>query len=294
MALTKISRGLLDTGVSDSSDATAITIDSSEKVGLNGLSAGDYWSSSNQLVFGNTASAANGGMTIATATNAVGQIYFADGTSGNAQYRGQIQYTHVSDAMDFATAATFAMRIDSSGDVGIGTTLTSAKFNVGNGSGNAQLEMGSGGTNGTYFESIRRDDTSQSVDVGYYARGSGDHKFYTGTYTVRFTINETGGSNGSDEKLKKDIENISYGLDTVKSLQPRKFKWKETDNVGIGFIAQEVESLIPEVVSDTTDVKEETGEVTKVLNYANLTAVLTKAVQELSAKVEELESKINE
>jgi hypothetical protein len=190
------------------------------------------------------------------------------------------------------TDGTEKMRIDSAGDVGIGTTLTSAKFNVGNGSGNAQLEMGSGGTNGTYFESIRRDDTSQSVDVGYYARNSGDHKFYTGAYTVRFTINETGGSNGSDEKLKKDIENISYGLDTVKSLQPRKFKWKETDNVGIGFIAQEVESLIPEVVSDTTDVKEETGEVTKVLNYANLTAVLTKAIQEQQEQIEELKKEI--
>ena len=34
MALTKISRGLLDTGISDSSDATAITIDSSENVGI--------------------------------------------------------------------------------------------------------------------------------------------------------------------------------------------------------------------------------------------------------------------
>ena len=122
MALTKISRSLLDTGVSDSSDATAITIDSSEKVGLNGLSAGDYWATSNQLVLGNTASAANGGMTIATATNAVGQIYFADGTSGDARYRGQIQYSHASDAMDFATAASFAMRIDSSGNLGIGTT----------------------------------------------------------------------------------------------------------------------------------------------------------------------------
>ena len=130
MALTKISRGLLNTGVSDSSDATAITIDSSEKVGLNGLSAGDYWSTSNQLVLGNTASGSNGGMTIATATNAVGQIYFADGTSGDARYRGQIQYNHISDAMDFATAASFRMRIDSSGNVGIGTDSPSSKLHV--------------------------------------------------------------------------------------------------------------------------------------------------------------------
>jgi|TARA_Y100000033_G_scaffold36848_1_gene35738 hypothetical protein len=117
-------------GIDDNADATSITIDSSEKVGLNGLSAGDYWSTSNQLVLGNTTSAANGGMTIATADNAVGQIYFADGTSGDARYRGQIQYTHISDAMDFATAATFAMRINSSGNVGIGETSPLGKVHI--------------------------------------------------------------------------------------------------------------------------------------------------------------------
>jgi len=128
---TKIPAELSSTpGITDSSNATAITIDSSEKVGLNGLSAGDYWSTSNQLVLGNTTSSANGGMTIATANNAVGQIYFADDTSGDARYRGQIQYTHVSDAMDFATAASFRMRIDSVGRVGIGTSSPDAMLKI--------------------------------------------------------------------------------------------------------------------------------------------------------------------
>ena len=53
-----------------------------------------------------------------------------------------------------------------------------------------------------------------------------------------------------------------------------------------------MESLIPEVVADTTDAKGETDEVTKVLNYANLTAVLTKAMQEQQDIIENLKSRI--
>jgi len=405
MALTKISRSLLNTGVSDSSDATAITIDSSENVGI-GETSPDlklHVKSSGQIAklettastgdciltfadaaankafvgFGSSSSeifqisniengdmkfdtnntermrinssgnvgigtttiphggvgaaklALDGGdqdfttgphvqMTTASDDHPLMQILpyghdnvsinfdaYHDGTSWKSADAGSnFQIYKLSDNLQFRYAAGVtvgteptwggAMNIDSTGRVRINNTQGTAKFSVGNGTGNALIEMASSSATAVYYEHINRSNTSGSVDVGYYARNTGDFKFYTGSYTVRFTINESGGANGSDERLKKDIENISYGLDTVKSLQPRKFKWKETDNDGIGFIAQEVESLIPEVVADTTDAKGETDEVTKVLNYANLTAVLTKAIQELSAKVEELESKINE
>ena len=402
MALTKISRSLLDTGISDSSDATAITITSDEKIGIGtaspaakvelngdgellrldgsggtarsmrfrGLSTsalamitidGSFKlhceDSGTHMEFhtadtermridgsGNvgigtttintgTLGTSNTFLEVAAGTNSgSGTIILSRTTNGNDNEVGGLRFVNTDNADDdgldsdgklvaaisarSVTSDTNAsddsganlvfytkpeagnyterMRIDSSGRVLVGNTDGLGKLSVGNGSGNAVIEMASSSATAVYYEHINRSNTSGSVDVGYYARNTGDFKFYTGSYTVRFTINENGGSNGSDEKLKKDIENISYGLDTVKSLQPRKFKWKETDNDGIGFIAQEVESLIPEVVADTTDAKEETDEVTKVLNYANLTAVLTKAIQELSAKVEELESKINE
>ena len=185
MALTKISRGLLNTGVSDSSDATAITIDSSEKVALNGLSAGDYWSTSNQLVFGNTTSGANGGMTIATANDAVGQIYFADGTSGDARYRGQIQYTHVSDAMDFATAGAFRMRIASDGDVGIGTDSPDVKLDI---RGEVAIEY-----NATYglrfynqarnnWGSIGNNSTNTGADLIFKSGSSGMNLLHAGDF----------------------------------------------------------------------------------------------------------------
>ena len=230
---------------------------------------------------------------------------YHDGSTWKSSDAGSnFQIYKLSDNLQFRYAAGVAagseptwagaMNIDSTGRVRVNNTQGLTKFSVGNGTANALIEMASSSATAVYYEHINRSNTSGGVDVGFYARGTGDFKFYTGSYTVRFTINESGGSNGSDEKLKKDIENISYGLDTVKSLQPRKFKWKETNNEGIGFIAQEVESLIPEVVADTTDAKGETDEVTKVLNYANLTAVLTKAIQEQQAIIEDLQTQINE
>ena len=128
--------------------------------------------------------------------------------------------------------------------------------------------------------------TSQTPDIIYF--------YVDGT--LRYTISSSGGANASDEKFKENIEDITYGLDTIKSLQPRKFKWKDKGEVtgedSIGFIAQEVEPLISEVVSSPTD-GAEGGEVGKVLNYSALTAVLTKAIQEQQEQIEALQSEIN-
>ena len=66
---------------------------------------------------------ANAGMTLrVAATNQASHIYFADGTSGDAQYRGYVQYHHNTDEMKFGTAATERLRINSSGQTMIGTT----------------------------------------------------------------------------------------------------------------------------------------------------------------------------
>ena len=222
MALTKITRGLLNTGVSDSSDATAITIDSSEKVGLNGLSAGDYWSSSNQLVLGNTASGANGGLTIATASDAVGQIYFADGTSGDAQYRGQIQYTHVSDAMDFQTAAGFRMRIDSSGNVGIGTASPNTVLHTATGSnGSGLIDVGRFQNTGTSVNDGARiqltaGTSTSGAGIGClgYALNSAHLVFHSGGNNERMRLKQDGdfsvGTTGGTHRLESHSNKVNY------------------------------------------------------------------------------------
>ena len=101
------------------------------------------------------------------------------------------------------------------------------------------------------------------------------------------SLNASGAwTDASDENLKKDIEGISYGTAILKQLKPRKYKMKADDASQIGFIAQEVETLIPEVVED---IKLEDGSVQKGLSYGHLTAVLTKTIQELEARIKTLE-----
>ena len=70
------------------------------------------------------------GMTIRAGTSSRSSIYMSDGTGGNSEYRGYIEYDHGSDYMRFGSAAAERMRIDSAGRIGIGTTAPSSRFHV--------------------------------------------------------------------------------------------------------------------------------------------------------------------
>ena len=112
-----------------------------------------------------------------------------------------------------------------------------------------------------------------------------------GDLTITGNITE-----GSDERLKTDITDIGSCLDKINSLKPITYKWKDDtpihqngkDAVEIGFTAQDVEKYFPEVVKVDNDTSY------KSLSYARLVTPLIKAVQELSAKVEEQQKEIEE
>lgn len=87
----------------------------------------------------------------------------------------------------------------------------------------------------------------------------------------------------SDERLKANIVTIDNALDMVLGLRGVRYEWKDTERFGtqkeVGFIAQEVQEIVPEVVRDT-------GEYF-TLNIKNIVAVVVEAVKELNTKVEE-------
>ena len=95
--------------------AERLRIDSSGNVGIVNNSPSNYSSTGRNLVIGAGSGAA--GLTVASGATNTGNIYFAAGSTGDDQVRGQIRYNHSTEAMDLYTDASLRMRIDSSGDV---------------------------------------------------------------------------------------------------------------------------------------------------------------------------------
>ena len=117
----------------------------------------------------------------------------------------------------------------------------------------------------------------------------------SGGSTVTWTIQTT---SPSDERLKKDVAPINLGLEFVKQLNPVSYKLKSDpkNQTGYGFIAQEVSKLGVDgssLVYFEPEWEVEGKKGFHTIHYPSYIAVLTKAIQELSAKVEELERKLN-
>lgn len=102
----------------------------------------------------------------------------------------------------------------------------------------------------------------------------------------------TGG--GSDKTLKKDIADLSFSLDEVLALRPVTWRWKDTE-VGsrqeYGFVAQEVEKVLPHLVYTDTWVD---GSERKFLSSQALLPYLVAAVQELQGEIDDFKSKLDE
>jgi hypothetical protein len=94
----------------------------------------------------------------------------------------------------------------------------------------------------------------------------------------------------SDARLKKDVKDLQYGMADVLKLRPVTFKWKERSDgtTQIGLIAQEVQNVVPEVV--TTAGRD--GSDTLAVNYPGLVPVMIKALQDQQEVIERQEARI--
>jgi hypothetical protein len=135
------------------------------------------------------------------------------------------------------------------------------------------------------------------------AASTGNLSFYGngGVRAYRFTQDGGGYTNGSDRRLKDNINKLDdkFGIEFINKLNPVEFVYKKTPQYKkFGFIAQEVSSSLLEYdmnMDNSTIVQcdETTKDKTLVMDYTEFITPLIKAVQQLSAKVEQLEARLS-
>jgi hypothetical protein len=260
----------------------------------------------------------NSDVVIGAGTSSKSRIAFAD--SGD-WIIGRIDYDHSDNSMRFGTNGTAErMRITSAGEVLINTTSTL-------GSGYLNIE----GQGATYCAVMDSDSGSGGL-IGFFFGGSAVGNINTNGTTTSYVTS-------SDYRLK---ENVDYNFDAttrLKQLKPARFNFiRDANRTVDGFLAHEVQDIIPEAITgtkDQTETKEKvvvnsngrviaenieqadweagkilneegtsnypvdsTWEASKVvpvyqgIDQAKLTPILTKALQEAIARIEQLEARL--
>ena len=199
-------------------------------------------------------------------------IYNADNTT----------YSQIRDSggayvsqMEFYTAGAERMRIDNSGNLLVGTTITS------NSNG---LLLGKGGAAGGGIIIVTKTATGATQSLLNY---------YGTTYVggINYDNTSTSFPTSSDLRLKKDIINAPSAINKINNIHIVSHGWKHDDAiVEYGVIAQELINVAPQAVTKGDDNEE--IELTWTVDYSKLVPMLTKAIQEQQALIESLTQRI--
>jgi hypothetical protein len=155
-----------------------------------------------------------------------------------------------------------------------------------------------GGTAGSYGAILTLFRDSYTLESRSTGTGSEGHiVFQNGNGAVGSIF--TSGSNtsyntSSDYRLKENVVDMEGALDRVNQLQPKRFNFIADADVTVdGFLAHEVQDIVPEAISGEKDaVDDEDNPIYQGIDQSKLVPLLVKAVQELSAKVEALEAQL--
>jgi hypothetical protein len=206
----------------------------------------------------------------------------ADGEVGG----GKLKFTD-------ATAGTTRMLIDSSGNLLVKKTASSssADNNVG-----AQL----GVTGKCIFEAsgdraLILNRLSDNGIIQEFFRGAGNQ-----VGNIQANTSSVAYNTSSDYRLKEDIAPMTGALAKVTQLKPVTYKWKSDGEEGQGFIAHELQAIVPDCVTGEKDAVDADGNpVYQGIDTSFLVATLTAAIQELktivdaqAAEIAELKAKV--
>ena len=250
----------------------AMRIDSSGNVGIGGIADSSY-----RLHLYNTNNSE-----MAFEATATGGGFFRVGTGSTASgFGGALRIYDVN-------ASAERMRIDSSGNVLVGTTATPATLT------GTSTESGIGfdGTSG--FGVFVR---NGSVPLYANRRGTdGDiislRKDGTTVGSISVTGSSTSYNTSSDHRLKENVVPMEGALDKVAQLKPSRFNFiADTDRTVDGFLAHEVAEIVPNAVSGEKDAVDEEGNpMYQGIDHSKLVPILVGAIQELKAEIEQLKA----
>jgi len=171
--------------------------------------------------------------------------------------------------------ATEKMRITSSGTVCVNTTASISSSNL------SVAVAGFGPASG-----IGINDTNSSNGTPFIIFQTGGTNRGSITNNQNSTVSYN--TSVSDYRLKENVVNFNDGLNNINALRPVSFTWKETGKDDIGFIAHELQAVVPECVNGDKDgMFEETPQYQLVFPApAQMIANLVSAIKELNAKVD--------
>jgi hypothetical protein len=220
-------------------------------------------------------------LTVGGATSTLGQITWNSGTTaiGYAYNDGTNMYIGSNAALIFATTsgATERMRITSGGTLLVGTTS--------NGSGLLQVNgaINNVGSSGLALGGLAARRRIQWDAGNNEAIILGDNDGY-------FPIGAAAFNTRSDYRLKEDLKEFD-GLSIVTNMKVYDFKWKEKNERNYGFMAHELQTVVPYVVTGTKDGMFEDKPLYQGMDSSKLVPVLVKAIQELKQELDTLKNK---
>ena len=262
---------LFGTSTTNGATTERMRIDSSGNVGI-GATSPSY-----RFVIDNVAEDDDLNIQLKTDNSRQANIFFGD---QDANFPGYIGYNHASNFMLFSSNGSERMRIDSSGNLLVGTTSTtinSSNFGIG------------------LFADGRpkfSKNVSGSSHVMNVYGNAGEFRVY-GDGDVQNTNNSYGQI--SDERLKENIVDATDKLNEINQVRIRNFNFIGDDQKQIGVIAQELETIFPSMVKTTSDTDSDgndLGTETKSVKYSVFVPILIKALQEADDKIDALEARI--
>jgi hypothetical protein len=285
------------TGITDNASATAVTVNSSGNVGI-GMSGQTYRfqiaysGGADQLATFRDSSTytSNGGVVIVNRYNNTTDIC---GIKFSSQ-------TATAGYITFHTGGTTeAMRIDNSGNVLVGTTNNNLYAqNTVNGLGlfpgtSPTIQIANDPNGSTGNACLLLNFRNNPVNGAKYIRF-----FYNGTSDIgNITLNGTTAvsyNTSSDYRLKENVVYNLNGIERIKLLKPARFNFiVEPNKIIDGFLAHEVQSVVPEAITGIKDEIDKDGKpVYQGIDQSKLVPLLTGALQEAIAKIESLQADI--